>query len=341
MRKLTLTNHVQSDTTVLENEFIDHYMAEANGEYVKVYLILLRHLNEPSGTLTISKIADLLDITEKDVIRALNYWKKKGLLDYDMPVDGETPAIPAQPRMTEEPSAPEPAAPSIQPAPTTTDVSSIEQYRSRKEFKELLFVAEQYLGKTLTSTDMETLLYLYDEVHMSADLLEYLIEYCVSKGSTSIASIRTVGLAWADQKITTVAQAKEETNLYNKNYFTILKAFGIKNRNPLDKEIQYMNLWLNQYSFTLDIISEACSRTVLATGKASFSYADSILENWFKNGVHHLSDIESLDQTFQQKKIAKASAQTRPQPQASRNKFNNFHQRNYNMAELEKQLLGK
>ena len=70
MRKLTLTNHVQSDTTVLENEFIDHYMAEANGEYVKVYLILLRHLNEPSGTLTISKIADLLDITEKDVIRA-------------------------------------------------------------------------------------------------------------------------------------------------------------------------------------------------------------------------------------------------------------------------------
>ena len=131
MRKLTLTNHVQSDTTVLENEFIDHYMAEANGEYVKVYLILLRHLNEPSGTLTISKIADLLDITEKDVIRALNYWKKKGLLDYDMPVDGETPAIPAQPRMTEEPSAPEPAAPSIQMYPV---LSSTALVKSSKNF---------------------------------------------------------------------------------------------------------------------------------------------------------------------------------------------------------------
>ena len=186
MRKLTLTNHVQSDTTVLENEFIDHYMAEANGEYVKVYLILLRHLNEPSGTLTISKIADLLDITEKDVIRALNYWKKKGLLDYDMPVDGEAPAIPAQPRMTEEPSAPEPAAPSIQPAPPTTDVSSIEQYRSRKEFKELLFVAEQYLGKTLSHSDVESITYFYETLHMSADLIEYLIEYCVENGQTRI-----------------------------------------------------------------------------------------------------------------------------------------------------------
>ncbi len=77
MRKLTLTNHVQSNTTVLENEFIDQYMAKANGEYVKVYLLLLRHLNEPSGALTISRIADLLDHTEKDVIRALNYWKNQ------------------------------------------------------------------------------------------------------------------------------------------------------------------------------------------------------------------------------------------------------------------------
>ena len=78
MRKLTLTNHVQSDTTVLENEFIDHYMAEANGEYVKVYLILLRHLNEPfRNSDNFQRLQILLDITEKDVIRALNYWKRR------------------------------------------------------------------------------------------------------------------------------------------------------------------------------------------------------------------------------------------------------------------------
>ena len=71
MKKLTLTNHAQRETTVLENEFIDNYMVKANGEYVKVYLLLLRYLNAPSGTLTISKIADLLEHTEKDVLRAL------------------------------------------------------------------------------------------------------------------------------------------------------------------------------------------------------------------------------------------------------------------------------
>lgn len=38
MTKLTLTNCVQGYATLVENEFIDKYMAEANGEYVKVYL---------------------------------------------------------------------------------------------------------------------------------------------------------------------------------------------------------------------------------------------------------------------------------------------------------------
>ena len=40
MKKLTLTNSAQNNTTVLENEFIDQYMIKANGEYVKVYLLL-------------------------------------------------------------------------------------------------------------------------------------------------------------------------------------------------------------------------------------------------------------------------------------------------------------
>ena len=155
-----------------------------------------------------------------------------------------------------------------------------------------------------------------------------------------MAYIKKVGLAWAEQKITTVSQAKEETNLYNKNYFTILRAFGITSRNPLDKEIQYMNLWMNQYGFTLDIITEACSRTVLSTGKASFSYADSILESWFKKGVRHLSDIDSLDMSFQQKKAEKAKTKPKASSAGSKNTFNNFHQRSYDMDELERQLLG-
>ena len=60
MTKLTLTNCVQGYATLVENEFIDKYMAEANGEYVKVYLLLLRYKCDPSVNLGVSEIADIL-----------------------------------------------------------------------------------------------------------------------------------------------------------------------------------------------------------------------------------------------------------------------------------------
>ena len=89
MKELKFTKYVQMNATVLDNEFIDRYMVRANGEYVKVYLLLLRHMNQSSGCLSVSELADLLECTEKDVLRALRYWKSEGLLDYldDTPDD--------------------------------------------------------------------------------------------------------------------------------------------------------------------------------------------------------------------------------------------------------------
>ena len=348
MGQFEVYNSFPGEFTFISNRFLDGYMPSANGEFVKIYLYLLRHACQEKTLLELSSIADVFNCTEADVLRALRYWKKTGILDVSFDSKGILTRVVFYPitAKAETPfqnSLEEAAAGLESPKETVSSSLTPDKIRALKgndEVRQLLFIAEQYLGKTLTPTDMETLLFLYDEVVLSAELMEYLIEYCVSKGSTSMAYIKKVGLAWAEQKIVTVNQAKEETNLYNRNYFTILRAFGIKNRNPLEKEIQYMNLWMNQYGFTLDIISEACSRTVLSTGKASFSYADSILESWFKKGVHHLSDIDTLDQSFQQKKAARA-ADSKPKPAQPKNKFNNFHQRNYNMAELEKQLLGK
>ena len=63
MKELKLTKYVQTNATVLDNEFIDQYMVRANGEYVKVYLLLLRHMNQSSGCLSVSELADLLECT--------------------------------------------------------------------------------------------------------------------------------------------------------------------------------------------------------------------------------------------------------------------------------------
>lgn len=319
MKKLTLKNRAQSETTVLENEFIDHYMPEANGEYVKVYLLLLRYLNAPSGTLTVSRIADMLDHTEKDVIRALNYWKKQGLLEYETTTASSSDAPKQQ-----TPSAP-------------ADVPNIQQYRSRKEFKELLFVAEQYLGKTLSSMDIEAITYFYDSLHMSADLIEYLIEYCVENGHKSMHYIQKVALSWNENNITTVEEAKSNTLTYNKNCYSVMNAFGIKGRSPAASELEYIRRWNEEYGFSLDIIIEACNRTVNTIHQPNFEYTDSILKNWLDKGVHSLKDIETVDANYLREKERRKKQTARTVQ--TRNKFNNFEGRSYDMNELERQLI--
>ena len=100
MKKLTLKNCRQESALLLDYDFIDNYMPEANGEYVKVYLLLLRCQSSPDRELTVSGIADILDDTEKDVIRALKYWKKQGLLDYEItegPGSGVSASNPGDP----------------------------------------------------------------------------------------------------------------------------------------------------------------------------------------------------------------------------------------------------
>ena len=75
---LGMKNKMAFQGTVVSNAFIDTYMTAANGEYVKVFLYLLRHEGEE---VTVSAIADALDHTEADVKRALAYWEEAGLLE--------------------------------------------------------------------------------------------------------------------------------------------------------------------------------------------------------------------------------------------------------------------
>ncbi len=79
---LLYTNHIPR-TTSIHNTFIENYMPEANGDYVKVYLYLAKCIQYQETGLSISTLADRMDNTEKDVIRALQYWEKRKLLQMD------------------------------------------------------------------------------------------------------------------------------------------------------------------------------------------------------------------------------------------------------------------
>lgn len=334
MTKLTLTNYVQGNATLLENEFIDEYMPAANGEYVKVYLLLLRYMGDPSAEPSIARIADTLECTEKDVVRALNYWKKKGLLDYE----AKTQEIRREPAASA--SEEKEASGTKSSASKKTVVRSTPSQNNRKEFKEIIHVTEQYLGKTLTKTESEAIVYFYDELKMSADLIEYLIEYCVENGHKSIHYIKKVALSWADEQITTVEEAKAVSGQYSRNSYAVLNAYGIKGRAPAAPELVYIRRWNDEYGFSSDLIVEACNRTMNAIHQPSFDYTESILKNWMDKGVKTLADVKALDVLHMKDKDTKKINTSSRKTGSARNKFNNFEGRKYqDMDELTRRLI--
>lgn len=361
MATITLQTSSIPEVTILSNTFIDNYMPEANGEFVKVYIYLLRSLSSAPVSFSLEQMADRLLCTERDILRALKYWAKQELLALDfsdnnklcgivlLSPDMQTGTAAAETASAREEitvSADSVSAPAAAPAPAVSDKKQaltpdrIRELKQNEDIIQLLYIAEQYLGKTLTPTEIQKILFFYDGLGLSADLIEYLLEYCVSHNHKSIRYIEKVALAWAEEGITSVEQAKRANSRYNKEYFTILKALGITNRNPVETEITLMDTWLKTYGFSMEIIQEACNRTVLQTGQASFQYTDKILEGWKKKEVRTLDDIRSLDDEHQKRRQSRKTAR-KPAAPASGNRFNNFQQREYDFNEYEKHLLNQ
>ena len=207
--ELFLVNNMCFGQTVVPNAFLDKYLSSASGEYIKVYLLLLRMTGE--GSVSLDALADTLGITSKEVRGALNYWEEAGLLEQNY--EGDTLTSLVLMEMKKETGdgkiSVEPAAPKKrrEPAPVAAAMQD-------EEFRQAVYVSEKYLGRTLTRTDTELLFELHDEMGFDFDLIEHLVEYCVSCGHKAAAYMRKVAVGWHEAGVKTIEDAKAESKAF-------------------------------------------------------------------------------------------------------------------------------
>ncbi len=363
MARIALYKDNYADSTVVSNLFIDEYMKDANDAQLKVYFYLLRMLNADQA-ISVSGIADKFNHTEKDVIRALKYWEKQQILDLDFDEnkalvgihlrDLSAQATPASQHNVLLTSGPVQAqntagnsiisaavAQPVQTAPQETtpvytkpaySLDQLREFKEREETSQLLFIAEAYIGKPLTPSEIKTILFFTDVLHFSDDLIDYLLQYCVERGKKDFKYIEKVAVNWAEEGITTPKQAQKFSTRYDKSVYSIMNSLG-RSTAPTAKELEFINRWTREYGFSTDIILEACERSSLATDRHRFEYAEGILSSWKNAEIHHKADIQQADATYQKKKA------TKPAPAASSNRFTQFAQNSYDFAALEKEIL--
>ena len=348
MGEISITSEKEGFTNI-SNVFIEYYMADANGDFVKLYLYLAM-LCSTGRKIAISDIADTLNCTEKDVCRGIKYWIKEDALSLryndekevigivlktlkspdpdlssqlkvvdlkfesntrrsslkemndDIHVDTSTTAHRETQIETAEVHEDALRAPrKKQPTP-----DALLGMQNDPELKNLISEAEAYCNRDLAQKELNSLIYIKDQLGFSFDLCEYLLEYCAGIKKTSFSYIEKVAKNWYEEGITNRTDAEEYTDRFLTLYTKILKTLGITNRiSPAPVEKQFINTWTNEFDFSDTIIIEACNRAITQKpNDATFPYVNGILQSWHKANVHSMADIAAQDEKHAMRKMA-------------------------------------
>ena len=310
--------------TPVSNVFIEKYMPNARGEFVKVYLLMLKHSIAGEPGISGPILASSLNLLESDIMNALNYWSDLGVIKLtsidpmnnfsieflDLSEDNFTP---------------------------NKEVNLLDALEN-KGINDMLKDIEKILGRTLSTKEMEMYLGWQKEFSFPSELILLLVEYCASKGKSDYRYIEKVALTWHDMNITTMDQAQNYIKQTEDKWVKIRKILsylGIKNNDLMKPQEEMIDKWLTTYNFDLDVIKKACNICADRLNRADFKYIDGILTNWFNNNIKTLDDIAVKDKQF--KKNYKKNTYNKNN---SSNGFNNFEARSYDYEALERKLLG-
>ena len=313
--------------TPVSNVFIEKYMPVARGEFVKVYLLMLRYNTSNEPGVNGAVLASSLNLLESDVMNALNYWNDQGVIRL-VPIDKmnnfRIEFLPLDDVGSND----------------SNEVNLLDALNN-SETTDMLRDIEKILGRSLSNKEMEIYLNWQNDFSFTSELILILIEYCVSRGKSDYRYIEKVALAWHELGIKTIEEAQMHIKKTEDKWVKIrqiLQYLGIKNTEVMKPQEELLNKWLFTYNFDLPLIQKACDICFQRLNRADFKYIDGILTKWFNDNLKTLEDVAIKD-----KKFKAANKNNYSKNSNTSNKglgFNNFEPRSYDYDSLEKKLLG-
>lgn len=267
------------DFVPVPKDFIEHIMPSANAAYVMVYLYMM-FLATSGKSAETEQISKKLDLIESDVINAIKYWNDKGIFS------GNGDTIIIKKSVDEE----------ITPETTKKPIDEVSKIiDGNSTLSELCSIAQTVLGKTLANNDLETLYWFYDHLGFSPEVIMMLLEYCVSKNKRNMKYIEKVAITWHENNITTIDEAQAFIDGYNENnefVSSLKRLFGINDRGLSKTENLYLKAWRDELKMSADMVGLAYEYCIIAIGKLSFPYINTILKRWAEQGISTIPEAE-------------------------------------------------
>lgn len=312
-------------TVTLSSGFVDYYMPKARGEYVKVYITLLRYTQMGEDGVTTTFLAEILGLLETDVLKALAYWDEVGLLS--MRTIDAYGNVSIEIKESQSLLRPEAKPPEKTYA---KDLAPQAEPPSQGTRSPLLDEISQLMGRPLSSSDAEKFLYFKEKYHFPEEVIILLVQHCVSKGKTNMRYIETVAISWDSQGIKTQELAQQNIRKHEDkwmNYRKVLSYLGINDKDVPKPQEDLLEKWFYTYGFTTEMILKACDIGYNTLGKVEMGYINGILRSWLKDEIKTLEDLEKHERK------PRKTAQKKPQKK-------DFTEREYDYDDLERKLLG-
>lgn len=251
----------QSDSTFeVPNAIIDEYIQDASGKSIKILLYILRHKAASYET-----IAEALgpSIDAEDIEYAVNYWSNRGV------ICSSSAAIPSV---------------------------NLSGQNNTSDFQTLTYEFERMLNRHMTASEQKSFMWIHESCKLTYTIIILLLDFTVSADRYSMKYIEELAKSWYDRKINTYGQAVKEIKQLSSRIALqsqILLAMKL-NRRLTVKEQAYIDNW-TAAKMSFDMIMLAYDKTINAIQKVSFSYMNSIINNWVRNNIFTTEAAEWMD----------------------------------------------
>ena len=271
------SSYIINDKTVVDNIFINNFLPDAPDLCVKVYLMgLSKCANSIAPDNNITNLANVLNVSEDDVMQAFRYWQEQGVVQ----IVNTSPM-------------------EVRFMPLNASLGTIKKYKIGKYTDFNIQVQEILSKRMLTPGEFSAYYNVIEEYHIEPEALVMIIKYCADcKGeNVNYPYIITVAKNWQKEGIHTCEDVEnkiQQLGVIDDKVNLVLGALGTKRKVQLE-DVQMLNHWLGELDFDLNTIVAVAKRIQLKKVKADVNYLNNLLNKYYEMRLNSIIEIENYE----------------------------------------------
>ena len=275
--------------TSLPDVFITEYLSEAPGDYIKVYLYML-FLSKYNKDVKLNDLSKKIALPLTVIQEAIKYWEeaevitKKGT-GYIM-------------NNIQEVELNKLYSPKL-----TVSKESIQNMQKDKSRANAIEAINNMFFQGIMSPSWYSDIDLwFKKFEFDEEVMIALFSYCFNKSALHKNYVKAVAEAWHGNNIKTSSDLEEydENNeKIKKIKKNIIKKLGLT-RNLTQYEEAYIEKWIHEYKYDLEIIELALKKTT-SKSNPNFDYIDKIITDWYERKLLNSEAVKNYLLEFKNK----------------------------------------